>query len=83
MADNMIAKILPRHFTQLRPSMFQNPWFFKINPGWAYSSSQKEKRQFNIYVRVLRYAFGIRDSTAMAVPAQTIARPDMELDVQR
>lgn len=49
-------------------------WFNPLNR----ISSQTEKRKDNIRVRVLRYAFGFRDNTAMQVWTQA-ARPDMEI----
>ncbi|MBC7399832.1 MAG: hypothetical protein H7289_07780 [Mucilaginibacter sp.] len=42
--------------------------------------SFKEKRDDNIRVRVLRYAFAFRDSTAMVVPASIITLPGLEIE---
>jgi hypothetical protein len=39
-----------------------------------------EKRKDNVRVRVLRYAFGFVDNTAMEVRTATV-RPDIELDI--
>jgi hypothetical protein len=43
-------------------------------------SAQTEKRKDNIRVRVLRYAFGFTDNTAMPVYTQ-LTRPDLEIDI--
>lgn len=40
----------------------------------------KEKRDDNLRVRVLRYVFAFRDSTAMEVPAFTVQKPDLEIE---
>jgi hypothetical protein len=62
----------------------------KLLQGWSNSeyfnplsrmSAQTERRKDNIRVRVLRYSFGFVENTAMAVPAQTIERPDLEIDM--
>lgn len=62
----------------------------KVLQGWSNDqyfnplsriSSQTERRKDNIRVRVLRYSFGFIDFTAMAVPVQTIPRPDLEIDL--
>jgi hypothetical protein len=45
-------------------------------------SAQTEKRQDNVRVRILRFAFGFVDNTAMAIPAQTIERPDLEINTE-
>lgn len=45
-------------------------------------SAQTEKRQDNVRVRILRFAFGFSDNTAMDVYTP-IERPDMELNVQK
>ena len=43
-------------------------------------SAQTERRNDNIRVRVLRYAFGFRDNTAMKVTT-TAPRPDLTVDI--
>lgn len=44
-------------------------------------SARTERRKDNIRVRVLTYSFGFRDNTATPVPAQTIDRPDLDLEI--
>lgn len=40
----------------------------------------KEKREDNLRVRVLRYTFAFRDSTAMEIPVSVVERPGLEIE---
>lgn len=63
----------------------------KVLHGWSderyfnplsRTGASTERRKDNVRVRILRYAFGFADNTAMKVPASTVARPDLELNTE-
>jgi hypothetical protein len=44
-------------------------------------SARTERRKDNVRVRVLTFTFGFTDKTAMSIPVQVIARPDLETQI--